>query len=269
MLNTKSIWYLIIEAEEETIERAKKMLRMPPVLKTRKEINETLEHDELLDGHDKDNANMVFTDISQNVHNRDRRIVVREPNGILRQANWHERDKMNQIYFPVKGRKLHMPPLFLSENLQVVFAEGRHEYILDLINVQCDPDSEDYIRVHHETYEDIDKRRCYDVLYSTRHFGGMVYYLVKNQRIDHLLLNILEADRYKMYKSKPYCFKDCRLFCFVILCCRMDDVERLIKLCHILHPNTESASQCKQKAVSGMDLIEVSNNLQTDRQTLE
>jgi small subunit ribosomal protein S22 len=95
--------------------------------------------------------------------------VVREPNGILRQANWHERDKMNQIYFPVKGRKLHMPPLFLSENLQVdkfwicshylhidnnclfttkvVFAEGRHEYILDLINVQCDPDSEDYIRV--------------------------------------------------------------------------------------------------------------------------
>jgi hypothetical protein len=49
----------------------------------------------------------------------------------------------------------------------------------------------------------------------------------------------------------------------------MDDVERLIKLCHILHPNTESASQCKQKAVSGMDLIEVSNNLQTDRQTLE
>jgi predicted O-methyltransferase YrrM len=70
MLNTKSIWYLIIEAEEETIERAKKMLRMPPVLKTRKEINETLEHDELLDGHDKDNANMVFTDISQNVHNR-------------------------------------------------------------------------------------------------------------------------------------------------------------------------------------------------------
>jgi small subunit ribosomal protein S22 len=244
MLNTKSIWYLIIEAEEETIERAKKMLRMPPVLKTRKEINETLEHDELLDGHDKDNANMVFTDISQNVHNRDRRIVVREPNGILRQANWHERDKMNQIYFPVKGRKLHMPPLFLSENLQVVFAEGRHEYILDLINVQCDPDSEDYIRVHHETYEDIDKRRCYDVLYSTRHFGGMVYYLVKNQRIDHLLLNILEADR-------------------------MDDVERLIKLCHILHPNTESASQCKQKAVSGMDLIEMHLRVQGPQKGLK
>ena len=58
------------KAEEETIDRAKKLLRMPPVLELRKEINETIECDEMLDGHDKDNTSMVFTDISQSVHNR-------------------------------------------------------------------------------------------------------------------------------------------------------------------------------------------------------
>lgn len=50
-------------------------------------------------------------------------------------------------------------------------------------------------QVHRETYEDIEKRRCHDVLYSTRHYGGMVYYLAKNQRADSVLITVLDADR--------------------------------------------------------------------------
>lgn len=38
----------------------------------------------------------------------------------------------------------------------------------------------------------------------------------------------------------------------------MDDAERLIRLCHLLHPNTEAAIKCKQKGVSGVELVEVS-----------
>ena len=47
---------------------------------------------------------MVFTDISFGVHDRERLVVVREADGTLRQAEWEERDRVNQIYFPKKGR---------------------------------------------------------------------------------------------------------------------------------------------------------------------
>ncbi|XP_062516548.1 small ribosomal subunit protein mS22-like [Corticium candelabrum] len=220
------------KAEEDSIEKAKKLLRMPPVLEQRKDIDEIIDHDKLLDGHDVDNANLVFMDISLDIHNRDCRIVVREPNGVLRQATWAERDKMRQIYFPVEGRKLHIPALLQSENLQSLFAQGKHEYVLDVANVQCDPDSEDYIRVHEETYEDINKRQCHEVLRSTRHYGGMVYHLLKKDLIENLLLSILEGGR-------------------------MDDAERLIKLHHLFHPSTSSSTQCKQKGVSGAELVEM------------
>lgn len=60
----------LLQAEEDTFERAKKQLRMPPVLDERKEISEIIEHDELLNGHDEDSAKLVFTDVSLDAHNR-------------------------------------------------------------------------------------------------------------------------------------------------------------------------------------------------------
>ena len=59
-----------------------------------------------------DAAKYVFTDITYGVHDRDRIIVVREPSGTLRHALPNERDRLNQIYFPMKGREIKSPPLF-------------------------------------------------------------------------------------------------------------------------------------------------------------
>lgn len=50
---------------------------------------------------------------------KERFIVVREPNGILRKASWNERDRIIQVYFPKEGRKVTPPPIFKEENLRV------------------------------------------------------------------------------------------------------------------------------------------------------
>ena len=90
---------------------------MPPQLEPRDDHrNIILESDPAVAGYDK--ANLIFTDITYGAHARDRLIVVREPNGDLRQAEWSERDRMNNLYFPEEGRKHCMPPMFEPEKLQ-------------------------------------------------------------------------------------------------------------------------------------------------------
>ena len=51
---------------------------------------------------------------------QERFIVVREPNGTLRKANWEERDRLIQVYFPKEGRKITPPLIFKEENLKVM-----------------------------------------------------------------------------------------------------------------------------------------------------
>lgn len=51
-----------------------------------------------------------------------------------------------------------------------------------------------YEQVHHRTYEDIDKHAKYDLLRSTRHFGGMVWYLTTKKRTDGLLIDMIQRD---------------------------------------------------------------------------
>lgn len=48
-----------------------------------------------------------------------RLIVARDPDGTLRHANMSERFRMNQIYFPIQGRKLRTPRMFEPEYLKV------------------------------------------------------------------------------------------------------------------------------------------------------
>lgn len=46
--------------------------------------------------------------------------------------------------------------------------------------------------MHHTTYEDLDKHGKYDLLRSTRHFGGMTWYLVNARRVDGLVVDMLK-----------------------------------------------------------------------------
>lgn len=92
-------------------------LQMPPVIKARKENIKIYSKDPALQGlYD---YKHVFTDITYGVKNKDRIIAVREPDGTLRSATWEERDRLNQIYNPLKGREITVPKMFEDEHLQV------------------------------------------------------------------------------------------------------------------------------------------------------
>lgn len=218
------------QAIEMATEQAKKLLQMPPVLPERKPINDVLANDQILDG--MDTAKYVFTDITYNIPHRERFIVVREPNGTLRKATWEERDRLIQIYFPKEGRKLTTPLMFKEENLKLVFSQDRHEDVLDLCLVQFEPDSSDYIRVHTATYEDLEKHSKYDLLRSTRHFGGMAWYLLNARRIDGLIVDMLKRELFQ-------------------------DVISLVSLFHMVHPHSESAQEAASQQATGVDLLQI------------
>ncbi|KAM9315812.1 small ribosomal subunit protein mS22 [Gastrophryne carolinensis] len=216
------------QAIQKAAEVAQQYLETPPLLKEREPINETLAVDEILSG--TDTSKYVFTDITYSTPHRERFIVVREPNGVLRKATWEERDRMIQVYFPRQGRKLNPPPVFKKENMQLLFQQDRHEELLNRCIVQFEPDSAEYIQVRDQTYEDIDKQRKYDLLRSTRHFGGMVWHLCSLKNIDGLLIDMLQRDL-------------------------LDDAVILLQLYNMVHPDTECARE--SQGVEGRDLIKV------------
>ncbi|KAM6326701.1 small ribosomal subunit protein mS22 [Podargus strigoides] len=218
------------EATRKAIEEAKKKLTMPPVLNEREPIDDVLADDKFLEGTEA--TKYVFTDLTYSVPHRERFIVVREPNGVLRKATWEERDRMIQIFFPKEGRRVIPPVVFKDEHLVSVFQQDRHEDILNRCIAQFEPDSPDYIRVHHRTYDDIEKHGKYDLLRSTRHFGGMVWYLVNRKKTDGLLIDMIHRDL-------------------------LDDATSLITLYHMLHPECQSAQEAKEGKLQGIDLIKV------------
>lgn len=72
---------------------------------------------------------------------------MRETDGVLRQATWEERDRMCQVFFPALGRKIWLPKALSDEVLPSILENLFHVNILDLVCVQCDPQSQDYHRV--------------------------------------------------------------------------------------------------------------------------
>lgn len=86
--------------------------------------------------------------------------------------------------------------------------------------MQFEPDDPDYQMVTHKVYEDINIKKHFDTLRSTRHFGPMVFYLVWMNNIDNLLCEMIESSRIK-------------------------DAVLLIRLYHKIHATTKSAvEQC-------------------------
>ncbi|KAM9184027.1 small ribosomal subunit protein mS22 [Mergus octosetaceus] len=218
------------EATKKAIKEAKEKLTMPPVLDEREPIDDVLAEDKILEG--VETTKYIFTDLTYSIPHRERFIVVREPNGVLRKATWEERDRMIQIFFPKEGRRVIPPAVFKDEHLVTVFQQDRHEDILNMCMAQFEPDSADYIRVHHRTYDDIEKHAKYDLLRSTRHFGGMVWYLVNRKKTDGLLIDMIHRDL-------------------------LDDATSLITLYHMLHPECQSAKEAEERKLQGVDLIKV------------
>jgi len=142
-----------------------------------------------------ENCTLICTDITYGVSNRNRLIVARDTDGTLRQASWDERDRMNQIFFPQKHRKLTMPKMFEDEYLQAVLNDRRYKFILDRACIQFEPDDQKYISVTTKTYDHIDSTRSYSDLLSTRHFGPMAFYFCFYKRLDNMLLDFINKER--------------------------------------------------------------------------
>ncbi|CAM4556870.1 hypothetical protein PO909_002713 [Leuciscus waleckii] len=224
----------VVKAEEQ----AKHLLKMPPVLPERKPIDEVLSEDRMLEG--MDTAKYVFTDINFNVPHRERFIVVREPSGTLRKASWNERDRIIQVYFPKDGRKVTPPAIFKEENLRVAFEQDKHEDVLNQCVAQFEPDSAEFKNVLMLTYEDIEKHGKYDVLRSTRFFGGLAWHLVNGRRIDGLLVDMLQRDL-------------------------MPDAVRLVRLLHLVHPQSESAQDARRQQATHLDLLKIYAQYESNR----
>lgn len=61
------------------------------------------------------NGSVVYVFISL----KERMVVVRDPNGVLRKATREERYRINETYFPQPGRSIRMPHMFEKEYLKV------------------------------------------------------------------------------------------------------------------------------------------------------
>ncbi|KFQ22551.1 hypothetical protein N332_09378, partial [Mesitornis unicolor] len=209
------------EATRKAIEEAKERLIMPPVLKEREPIDDVLAEDKFLEG--TETTKYVFTDLTYSVPHRERFIVVREPNGVLRKATWEERDRMIQIFFPKEGRRVIPPALFKDEHLGAVFQQDRHEDILNMCIAQFEPDSPDYIRV-----------------------SSLFIFLINNKISEELQGLFCKPEYYWVIKVVHI------LYLF-----RLDDATSLITLYHMLHPECQSAKAAQEGKLQGADLIKV------------
>lgn len=179
------------EAMAEVRQKAELRLAMPPVMEERGSISSVLEEDPQLVGFD--TCNYMFTDISFGESDRARLAVVREPSGRLRTAEWEERDRLNQLYFPRPGRRHYSPQMFQPDTLAELLGPDRYEQILDRACLQFEPDHPTYIRTCQAVYQHILDHRQFDTLLSTRHYGGLVFWLVWTRQACELVAALVRA----------------------------------------------------------------------------
>ncbi|KAJ8889103.1 hypothetical protein PR048_008597 [Dryococelus australis] len=179
---------------KEASEKVDQKLQMPPVVKKYDEGDVVISQDPELKGYCE--ATFIFTDISYAFSPvSDRLVVVRDTDGTLRKASCEQRSRMNQLYFPMPGRQMHMPRMFQDEYLQPLLEQGRYEFVLDRACIQLEPDNPEFQRITSATYNHVDEYRKYDALRSTRHFGPLAFHLAWHHRIDNLLLEIIQTGR--------------------------------------------------------------------------
>ncbi|KAG6449401.1 hypothetical protein O3G_MSEX006062 [Manduca sexta] len=165
---------------------------MPPVVKVQKPIDDVLSRDPALMSYD--SAKYLFTDITFGVANEHRIIVERDLDGTLRSCDHDVRKRLNQVYFPMNGRKLKEPLMFTEqEKFNSLLERQKYEFILDRACVQYEPDEAAYQRITSITYQHVDLNKNYNLLRSTRHFGPLTFYLIWHQSMDGLMLEILQS----------------------------------------------------------------------------
>lgn len=201
--------------KEKAYAKAVKKVQIPPVVPPRDDSKvEILSEDKEIIGHDI--SKFVFTDITFGVSNAQRLIVVREPSGVLREANTSERHRMNWAYFPRSGGSYKHPEMFDEENLLSLCNRKEYVFILDRACAHFEPDDHRYHTVLGVTFTHLNESNAFELLRSTRHFGSLAFFLAHNKCIDSLLLQNLH-------------------------CSMLEDAVWLVQLYQVLNPDAKCA----------------------------
>lgn len=182
----------IQEEVDTALARASVKLQMPPVMKIKEENTKVLSVDPALQNFD--DSKYVFTDITYGVPDTDRVMVIRDMDGSLSTAPLEIRKRLNQFYFPTPGRQVRVPKLFASENLRALLDKLEFEFVLDAVCIQFEPYEREFHEISAKVFEYIDEHKEFDSLRSTRHFGPMSFFLAWHNRIDNLLVDVVQRD---------------------------------------------------------------------------
>lgn len=176
----------------QSIGRAERLLQMPPVVDVMHENPKILSKDAALKGFS--DTKMVFTDISFGLKDSKRTIVERLPDGTLQEVMYATRKRLNQIYFPLKGRYVRTPKMFEAGNLQKILEAKDYEFVLDRACVQFEPYEKEYHEITASVYTHVNETKAFDLLRSTRHFGPLCFFLAWHRLVDDLLLDMIKRD---------------------------------------------------------------------------
>ncbi|XP_027195734.1 mitochondrial ribosomal protein S22 [Dermatophagoides pteronyssinus] len=176
-------------------QRADSLLQMPPVKYPTEYEPRILEKDIALQGFLDPSIKLVFMDATAGFTDNERMIVVREPDGTLREANREERHRTNQIFYPIDERHIELPKMFDEPHLTEMMNRAAYKLLLDNICLHFEPEDPKYQDLCHKTYEHITSNNNFDHLLFTRHYGGMVFYLAFNRKIDSLLYHLITEQR--------------------------------------------------------------------------
>ncbi|KHN85112.1 28S ribosomal protein S22, mitochondrial [Toxocara canis] len=176
---------MFAQTVERMKEEARHFLQFVPIKEPRADTFTVLADDKEIAGFDE--SKFVFTDVTFDVNDQDRTVVVREPDGILRTATPEEHDRMNRVYYQQPNRPIFEPPLFTYPHLQNALDRDEHEFVLDWACYFYEPDDPAFVKLCRTVYDRTVAEKKFSLLYSTRHFGAFVFYLVLNGNIPPLL----------------------------------------------------------------------------------
>lgn len=175
----------LAETMDKMRAEAQRFLSLVPLKEPRSEKVTILSVDPEIEGFD--NSKFVFTDITFDATDQDRVVVIREVDGTLRTSTPEEHDRMNRTYYEKPNRPVFPPAVFEDPYLQDALARRDHEFVLDWACWFYEPDDPAYIKLVQTVFDRIVESGDFDVLYSTRHFGTLVFYLALNGNIPPLL----------------------------------------------------------------------------------
>lgn len=139
----------------------------------------------------------VITDITYGLDDTDRTIVVRQIDGTLENADAAIRKRINQIYFPLQGRKIRVPRMFETANLKRCLDRYEYEFVLDRMCIQFEPFEKEFHDTSSQVFQHINDTKQFDILRSTRHFGPMSFFLAWHKMIDDLVIDMVKRDYLK------------------------------------------------------------------------